>query len=94
MALPPFPQTVVGQGQGAPSPTQSATNGFDITPADADLAYSTRGLYIGTGGTVVVILANDTSALTFYNVPSGSILPLVCKRVTAATTASQIIGLY
>ena len=75
------------------SPSQPATRGFAITPADADLAQTTRGLFVGTAGTLVVILAGDTAAITLNNAPAGY-HPLACRRVCAATAASQIVGLY
>ncbi|WP_247657740.1 spike base protein, RCAP_Rcc01079 family [Aquabacter sp. L1I39] len=65
-----------------------------ITPANADLAQATRALYVGTGGDLVVIGKDDSASVTLKNVPSGTILPLRVKRVAAATTATDILGLY
>lgn len=54
-----------------------------------------RGLYIGVGGNVVVLLANDTVAITLVGVSAGQILPLAVARVNATnTTASSIVALY
>ena len=67
---------------------------FAVTPHDSnDFALSARGLYVGVGGTVVVVtLANV--AITFVNVASGQILPVACRRVNStSTTATNIIGL-
>lgn len=52
-----------------------------------------RALFIGVGGDVVVVAPDGTSA-TFKNVPSGSVLPVKCRRVNAATTATDIVALY
>jgi hypothetical protein len=69
-----------------------AYDGFAITPADADLTIPARALYVGTGGDLAVVMF-DGSALIFKNVSSGSILSIAVKRVAAATTAADIIGL-
>ena len=73
-----------------------ADHAFAITPTDgADLAFVTRGIYVGTGGDVAVILSGDSTAVTFAGVQSGSVLPLRVSRVNSTnTTASDIVGLY
>lgn len=74
-----------------------ATRGFAITPSDtAELASVTRGIFTGTGGTLVCVLEDDTSTVTFTNIPAGIVLPLRIKRVySTGTTASMgLIGLY
>lgn len=71
------------------SPAESA---FTITPSDDDLETATRAVYVGTLGDLVVeTISGDT--VTFANVPPGSILPIRCKKVKAATTAEDIVGL-
>lgn len=74
---------------------------FAITPGTGDLTYQTRGLYVGTGGTLVVV---DTigNEVVLTNVPDGAILPIRVDKVLATqggspgvnTTASGIVGLY
>lgn len=65
---------------------------IEVTPADADLDYVCRMLYVGTGGTVVVRDKAGT-VVTHTNVSSGSYLgPFAIDRVTAATTATNLIG--
>lgn len=72
-----------------------------ITKSDStDLSSSgIRGIYVGGAGDVVVIGLNDTTnagagtAVTFVGVPVGTILPVVPKRVMAATTATNLVGL-
>lgn len=74
------------------APTVPAPRLLNITPADADMSYVCRQLYVGTGGTVVV---RDTegNVATHLNVASGTYLgPFSIDRVTAATTATGIIG--
>lgn len=63
-----------------------------ITPADADLSHVCRMLYVGTGGTVVVrdLFGNVAQ---HENVASGTYLgPFQIDRVTAATSATGIVG--
>jgi hypothetical protein len=73
-----------------------AHGGFAVTPHDTTLFDATRvvrALYVGVGGTVVALTSAD-QVLTFLNVPSGSILPVRCKRVNStSTTATNIIAL-
>jgi len=57
----------------------------------------TVGIYIGdaTACNIAVILANDTSAVTFTNVQSGAIIPFRVKRVMVTNTnCTSIIALY
>jgi hypothetical protein len=69
-----------------------AEDGFAITPADdTDLPQVTRGIYVGTGGDLVVVTKLGTT-LTHKNVPSGSFLPIRATQVSAATTAADLIG--
>lgn len=73
-----------------------------VTPSDSTdftEAFAPRGeasLFIGTGGDVKVIMAGDNSdaSVTFKNVPSGTFLPIVVKRVySTGTTASNILAI-
>lgn len=67
-----------------------------ITPNDGtDLGPSRlRGLWIGTGGNVAVLALNDTNPITIPNVPDGTQLSVMVKKVLATgTTAANIIGL-
>lgn len=52
-----------------------------------------RGLYVGTGGDVVVVTIKG-QAVTFSNVPSGAILPVRASEVrVTGTTASNIVAM-
>lgn len=80
-----------GRNAGLESP---ATRGFAITPEDGvDLQETTRGLYVGTGGDLALVLASG-DAVTLANVGAGTILPVRALGVKATgTTAAQIVGL-
>jgi hypothetical protein len=75
------------------TPDSCAVNCIAITPADADLVAPVRALYIGGLGNVTI---NDTGngQVTFHNVQTGTILPVMARRVWATgTTATNIVGL-
>lgn len=72
--------------QGVPS------RAFAVTPSNTT-EIRAMALYIGTGGNVAVeTTGGDT--VTFANVPDGHIILLSVSKVMAATTASDIIGMY
>jgi len=72
-----------------------ATKTQAITPSDSSTITPTlNGLYVGSGGDVALMLEQNSAAVTFSNVPSGSILPLRIKQVMATnTTATYLVGL-
>ena len=74
------------------SPARAAA---DVTPNDfADLATTSRAIYVGTGGNLAVEMA-DGSAVTFAGVVAGSVLPLrVAKVRSTGTTAGGLIALW
>lgn len=65
-----------------------------VTPSDsADLAYVSRGLYIGVAGDVKVNDVRGASFL-FKNAIAGSVIPIRVARVlSTGTTATNIIAL-
>ena len=73
-----------------------ASHAFAVTPNDgADLAVVTRGLFVGTGGDVSLLLKGDSAPVTFAGVAGGTVLPVRALRVRATgTTAVDIVGLY
>lgn len=73
-----------------------ATNLAAITPDDeAELEYLTRAIYVGTGGDLVLIGADDSSAVTLVGVPSGTVLPIRAKIVMeTGTTADDLVALF
>lgn len=68
----------------------------EISPSDRDLYEVPDGLYVGIGGALSVIGEGegDEHVVTFQNVPSGTFLRIRVKRVTLASTCSNIIALY
>lgn len=73
----------------------SAVGGFPIVPNDSlELEHRTRGIYVGVSGDIVAKLEGDDDLVTFIAVPQGTILPVRAIKVTTATTATNLIGLY
>lgn len=68
-----------------------------ITPHDSTNFTNgeARGIYVGVGGNVVVVLPGTGGAVTFTNVPSGAVLPVRAIRVNStSTTATNMVALY
>ena len=81
--------------QFAQSPVAPAEYCFAITPADAvDLPRVTKALYVGEGGDVMLVPVDNDAPILFRNVPTGSIIDVRTRSVSATgTTASDIVGL-
>lgn len=72
-----------------------ASSAAAIVPhATNPLTNVTRGIYVGTGGTVVCRLLDDAVDVTFVNVPAGSVLPVRASHVRDTSTASNLIALF
>lgn len=65
-----------------------------VTPSDVTILPTTRGLYIGTGGDVAVVMADGGSAVTFSSVLAGFMPVQVTKVMSTNTTASNILALW
>ena len=78
----------------ADAPDFQARRLVAVTPHDTnDLAYVTKAVYIGTGGTISIIAADDTVAVSL-TVQDGAVLPIRAKRIRATgTTATDIVGM-
>ena len=75
-------------------PTQSTRRAFAVTPNDSvDLDQHTRGLYIGTAGTIRVTHIDDSQVTNYPVTVAGYVYPWAVKRVHATgTTATGIIA--
>ena len=76
------------------TPVTQAQEAYAVTPNDsANLAQFPAALYVGGTGDVTVDMANG-GTVTFTNVPDGTFLPILVKRVYATgTAATDIIAL-
>lgn len=77
------------------SPIGPAAGVVSITPSDSvGLAQVTRALYVGSAGTIVCVMADDSVGM-FVGAQAGTMLALRIKRVNATgTTAASLLGLY
>lgn len=64
-----------------------------ITPSDATVYDLGVTVYAGGAGTVVVEPIVGGNTVTF-TVGAGGIVPVICRRVLAATTATGLVGVY
>lgn len=63
-----------------------------VTPSDSATFETTRGVYVGTAGDLVVRFAGDTANVTLKNVVAGVTHPWSIVRVAATgTTATDIV---
>jgi type 1 fimbria pilin len=78
------------------APYAPATRALAVVPDDtAPLSDTPKGLYVGTGGDIVMRGLNGTSDQTWKAVPSGTVLPFRAQYVRATgTTAADMLALY
>jgi hypothetical protein len=63
-----------------------------VTPSASELSKPAKALYVGGAGNVTVTTLGGNS-VTFTAVPAGTVLPISCSHVTAAT-ATNIVALH
>lgn len=74
--------------------TVSSYDAAAVTPSDTNNIRTSRGLYVGGAGNIVVDMAYGTT-ITFVGVQAGTVLPLQVTRVYSTnTTATNIVALY
>lgn len=72
-----------------------AHDGIAITKSDTQMTTQCRAIYVGTSGDLAVKFSGDGTAITFKNVPSGTLLPLSATHIMSTnTTASDIVALF
>lgn len=79
-------------------PSGAAITGFptravEITPSDTTTYDTGIMVYVGSDGDVVVEPFAGGNTVTF-TVAAGSFVPVTCRRVLAATTATDLVGVY
>jgi hypothetical protein len=85
-----FARDISAPARGAFAITKSDSLVFDNAGGDPPPA---RAIYVGGTGDLVVRFV-DGSIVTFVGVPAGSLLPIHVDQVRAATTATNILGLF
>ena len=67
------------------------SSAVEVTPSDSTIL-APGALYVGDGGDIVLKLIDNTSTVTFTDVPTGTILPLLVTMVyTTGTTAAHML---
>lgn len=61
----------------------------DSTELDPDL----RALWIGGDGDLSILCWGQSAAVTISGVVAGTLLPIKARKVMAATTATNIVGI-
>lgn len=65
-----------------------------VTSPTASIYPQPRGIYVGTGGTLVCS-GSDGVGASFTNIPNGAVLPIQPITIqSGSTTCSDIIALY
>jgi len=85
----------------APVYQAPAGNALAVTPSDtAALSANgamivSRGIYVGGGGNINVVMAINSATVAFASVAGGSLLPIRVTRVqSSGTTASGIVAVW
>ena len=78
------------------APYAPATRALAVTPDDTNpLGDIPKGLFVGTGGTIVMRGLTGGADQVWKNVASGTVLPFRAQYVRATgTTATDILALY
>ena len=73
-------------------PNSPAVTYSAITPADADLARPIRAFYVGGAGDVT-LTSPAGNVVTLVGLLAGVVYPFAAVRISAATSASDIVGI-
>jgi hypothetical protein len=75
------------------SKNKPAVASADIVPSDTEEILATRGIIVGSDGTLVVQMEGGNDQ-TFPVIKAGIIYPLSVTKIYAATTATGIVALW
>ena len=73
--------------------TVSAWSGVALTASNTATFRTTRGVYVGTAGSLVVTM-NDGNDVTFTGCLGGMVYPFQIIAFKTASTASNVVALY
>lgn len=66
----------------------------NVSGANQAFGRLTRGIWVGSTGNIAVVMASG-QAVTFTNVPDGSLLPIAANSVLqTGTTAGDVVALF
>lgn len=72
--------------------TDSIQDAIAIVPS-ANVIKTTRAIYVGGAGSLIVTTANGTVNVSFLGVPAGTMLPIQIIAFTGGT-ATGVLALY
>jgi hypothetical protein len=73
--------------------TKPAVRSADITPSDTEAILATRGIIVGSDGSLVVQMESGNDQ-TFPVIKAGVIYPFSITKVYTASTATGVIALW
>lgn len=53
-----------------------------------------RAVWVGTGGDLEVVAEEDSTGVTFTNIPDGTLILVRAKAVRNGTTATDLVAMY
>ena len=69
-----------------------AVDAFEVTPAPVPFEFTTKGVYVGGTGNVVVEMESGAQ-VTFIAVPGGTVLPIRAAKILPSSTATNMVAL-
>lgn len=82
-----------GRNQTGGSISSFPTRAEEITPSDSTTYHEGRQVIVGGAGDVTVEPFYGGNTVTF-SLEAGQFVPVVVRRVLAATTATDLVGVY
>lgn len=64
-----------------------------VTPSDSTVL-NCRAIWVGGAGNVSIVARDDTAAVLLSGVPAGTLIPVSCSKIMAATTATLVVALF
>jgi hypothetical protein len=61
---------------------------------DVVLDNISRGIYVGTGGDMTVLMRDGEDPVEFTNIPDGTVLPIRIQSLMEASTVSDVVNLH
>lgn len=74
--------------------TQFPGNGKPVSPSDTVTYEEGLALYVGGEGDVEVVTVDNDQTVMFSAFPAGAVLPVRVKKITANTTATNLVGVW
>lgn len=76
----------------AAQPMMGFTRGAAVVKSDTTVI-AAGALWVGGAGDLVILPVNSDTPITLTAVPAGTMIPIACTKVMAATTATLIVAL-